>query len=136
LLLAWLRQVIRVLSARDVHPSLHEIPDGRVLLALEHLEYLPLRHAVKVDKVAAKVGLSTSQLNRLFSRYIGHTPKAHLHLRRVSEAKHLLGSGDLPVKEVAFQLGFASQSAFCHWFVREVGCNPRAFAAQAAPPGE
>lgn len=136
LLLEWQQQVIRVLAAQQVYPSLHEVPDERVLLALEHLDYLPLRHAVKVDKVASQVGLSTSQLNRLFARYLGHTPKAHLHLRRISEARHLLQSGDMPVKEVAYQVGFSSQSAFCHWFTQQVGCTPTRFAKQQAPPGD
>ncbi len=136
LLLQWQQAAIRALAARQVYPSLHEVPDERVLLALEHLEYLPLRHAVKVDRVAAKVGLSTSQLNRLFARHLGHTPKAHLHQRRISEARHLLQSGDMPVKEVAYQVGFSSQSAFCHWFTQQVGCTPTRFTKTQAPPGD
>ena len=136
LLLQWQQEVIRALAARQVFPSLHELPDERVLLALEHLEYLPLRHAVKMDSVASQVGLSTSQLNRLFARYLGHTPKAHLHQRRISEARHLLQSGDVPVKEVAYQVGFSSQSAFCHWFTQQVGCTPTRFSKQQAASGD
>ncbi|MCC5848109.1 MAG: helix-turn-helix transcriptional regulator [Verrucomicrobia bacterium] len=134
LLLQWIRMVMGGLAARGVVPSLHDIPDDRVLQALEHIEFLPLHRALSVEKLAGKVGLSTSQLNRLFSRHVGHTPKAHLHLRRISEAKHLLQSGDMPIKEVSFQLGFASQSAFSHWFTKEVGCNPKTYARRPLPP--
>lgn len=133
LMLEWQRKVIGVLATHKVFPALHEIPDERVLLALEDLDYLPMRNMVKVEQVAAKVGLSTSQLNRLFSRYMGHTPKQHIHLRRVSEAKHLVQSKDMPIKEISYQMGFASQSSFSHWFTKETGHNPKAFAQLPTP---
>jgi len=64
LLLEWQQQVVRALAERQVFPSLHEVPDERVLLALEQLDYLPVSRAVNLDKVASKAGLSTSQLSR------------------------------------------------------------------------
>ncbi|MCC5844463.1 MAG: helix-turn-helix transcriptional regulator [Verrucomicrobia bacterium] len=130
LLMKWLGEVFPALAERQVHPSLHDIPDERVLRALELMEYLPLRRAEKPEKIARSVGLSVSQLNRLFSQHMGHTPTAHVQARRLSEARHLLQSGDMPIKEIAFQVGFASQSAFTHWFRKAMGCNPRSFQQQ------
>lgn len=127
LLMKWLAAVLPALAEQEVFPSLHDIPDDRVLRALELMEYLPLRRAEKPDQIAKTVGLSVSQLNRLFSQYMGHTPAAHLQERRLSEAEHLLRSGDMPIKEIGFQVGFSSQSAFTHWFKKHRGRTPRDF---------
>ena len=127
LMSTWLLNVTRTLVAHSVFPSLHHIPDERVLLAMETLEYLPLQEHIHVEAVAHNVGLSVSQMNRLFVRYLGHTPKAHLQIRRLTEARNLLLAGDLTVKEVAFHVGFSSPSAFNHWFAKSEGCNPKTF---------
>jgi AraC-like DNA-binding protein len=124
LLIQWLEQVADALEACGVAPATHEIPDERVLLALELLEKDPLRKRIGVADVAKAVGLSVSQLDRLFLRHVGHTPKAHLQARKLSQARSLLNEEDLTMKEISYRLGFASPNAFYNWFKKETGQSP------------
>ncbi|MCC5851031.1 MAG: helix-turn-helix domain-containing protein [Verrucomicrobia bacterium] len=124
LLIRWLDQVTAALESVGVVPATHEIPDERVLLALELLERDPLRRRVSVSNVAKAVGLSISQLDRLFTQHVGHTPKAHLQARKLSEARNLLEEGDLPMKQISYRLGFSSPNAFYNWFKKETGKSP------------
>jgi AraC-like DNA-binding protein len=125
-LLDWLGHVIRALASRGVHPAVHDIPDDRLLAALELMESVPLRRMQSVPEIALRVGLSASQLKRLFILHVGHSPSVHLRERTLREAYHLLGKGDLPIKEVAYLLGFPSQSAFYNWFKKHSGIRPGA----------
>lgn len=124
LLMVWLDRVVDAFAGYGIHPAVHELPDDRVLSALEVIETFSLSRKLSAARLAAAAGLSESQLNRLFVRHLGHTAKAHLEMRRIVEARHLLAKGDVPIKEVAFLLGFSSQSAFYNWFKKHEGVKP------------
>lgn len=68
--------------------------------------------------------MSESQLNRLFVRHAGIPPKAYLQQRRLERARHLLESGRGSIKEIAYLVGFSSQSAFYNWFRKHEGIKP------------
>jgi hypothetical protein len=130
----------------DQHPELESAARKLLTFSKKHLEHAPLptwrlRASVRVEGVQffeAEVLLSkwllevTRTLVEQSVFYLGQTPKAHLQIRRLSEAKNLLLAGDLLVKEVAFHVGFSSQSAFNHWFTHSAGCNPKTFVQKAA----
>lgn len=134
LLIQWLEQVVLALEDLQVRPATHEISDERVLLALELLERDPLSKRVRVSDVSKAVGLSVSQLDRLFLHHVGHTPKAHLQARKISEARSLLQEGEFTMKEISYRLGFTSPNAFYNWFRKETGNSPSS-ARKAAKPG-
>jgi len=121
----FLRHLLNCLEQKGVHPETHEIKDVRVLDALDLLENLPINRMPKLTWIAGKNGLSESQLTRQFKHAVGHTPSMHLHLRKMDEAGALLMQSDVPLKEVAFRLGFPSQSAFSNWCVHHLGDSPR-----------
>ena len=78
-------------------------------------------------KIAREVGLSASQLNRLFMRDRGETVhKAHSR-HRLEQAYHLLMRTQLSIKEVAMKLGFRHQAHFAIWFNQETGTSPTDF---------
>jgi AraC-like DNA-binding protein len=77
--------------------------------------------------VAQAVGVSVSQLNRLFHRDLGFSPRDYLQRRRVQAAVLLLKNGARPIKQIAYELGFNSISNFSNWFYRQKGVFPRAF---------
>ena len=132
LLLEWMAEVTSALGEARIVPRIHDIPDSRVLLALDLLENHPLNQPYRTEDVARRVGLSSSQLNRLFTQFLGHTPKAHFQRRRIRAAKTLVMDDELPIKEISYQLGFASQHVFYNWFRRQFGCAPSAFQGKAA----
>ncbi len=62
--------------------------------------------------LAQKVGMSTRQLERLFSRYLNRSPKRYYLGIRLQKARLLLLQTDMSVINVALACGFASPSHF------------------------
>lgn len=121
----FLRVLLDALEKKGVMPDLHQIQDARVVRALDVLENTPFHELPDFSDIASRVGLSPEQLTRQFKHWVGHTPKAHLHHRKLETAKALLASKETPLKEVAYQLGFSSPSAFSNWCTHHLGGSPR-----------
>jgi AraC family transcriptional regulator len=81
-------------------------------------EDLPLR------QLSALAGQSPSHFSRAFKQSMGVPPHRHLRERRLARARELLEGTQLPVLQVALEVGFASQSHFTTAFRRAVGCTP------------
>ena len=62
--------------------------------------------------LAGNVGMSTRQLERLFRRYLGRSPKRYYMDLRLQKARNLLQQTDMSVINVALACGFASPSHF------------------------
>ncbi len=91
---------------------------------------------VRVDELAARVGLTPRSLERLTRRRLGLTPKWLVQRRRLHEAAELLRRGGTALTDVAAALGYADQAHFTRDFARVTGATPGAFAARyaAGPP--
>ncbi len=68
--------------------------------------------ALSRDEIAARVGLSRRQLERLFRRYLNTSPARYYLRLRLDRARLLLGQTTMPVTEIAFACGFTSASHF------------------------
>jgi transcriptional regulator GlxA family with amidase domain len=62
--------------------------------------------------LAADVGMSTRQLERLFRRYLNRSPKRYYMELRLAKARNLLMQTDMSVINVAIACGFTSPSHF------------------------
>jgi len=67
---------------------------------------------VSPSVLAADVGMSTRQLERLFRRYLNRSPKRYYMELRLQKARNLLMQTDMSVINVALACGFASPSHF------------------------
>lgn len=65
-----------------------------------------------VQALAARLGLSSRHLNRLFLSELQATPKSLARARRVQLAKRLIDNSSLPLAEVALRAGFGSIRRF------------------------
>jgi AraC-like DNA-binding protein len=104
----------------------------RVLLA-RVMERMRADYAVdlRLEELAASVGLTTFQLIGLFKRTVGLTPHAYLTQIRLGMAcRHLRQS--LAFADVAAAVGFYDQSALNKHFKRCYGITPLQFARAAA----
>ncbi|MFD4155362.1 helix-turn-helix domain-containing protein [Streptomyces hydrogenans] len=107
--------------------------DPRLLAVLEHLSaHLAEPHTVR--SLARVAGLSPSRLSRLFAARLGTGVMAHVEDRRMDMACRLLTLSDLPVREVARQVGYADPLYFSTRFRRAVGCPPSAYRLRSAGP--
>jgi AraC family transcriptional regulator of adaptative response / DNA-3-methyladenine glycosylase II len=67
-----------------------------------------------VEALAARLGLSSRQLRRLFIEHLGAAPVAVARARRVHFAAKLLAETHLPITHVALSAGFRSIRQFNH----------------------
>ena len=90
---------------------------------------------VSLTALAARAGLSTFHLHRVFSATVGETPKQFTLRLRLDRAALLLLVGKDSVLNVALSCGFQSHEAFCRAFRRRFGINPRAYRARGFTDG-
>jgi AraC-like DNA-binding protein/mannose-6-phosphate isomerase-like protein (cupin superfamily) len=77
-----------------------------------------------VSDVAARLGISTVWLNRLFIRETGASPGDWARARRLAESKRLLEANQLTTTEIALELGYSSGQVFATTFRKECGMTP------------
>jgi transcriptional regulator GlxA family with amidase domain len=75
--------------------------------------------------ISRQVGISTRQLERLFNRYLGISPKAYMMALRLERARALLQQTQMRVIDVATACGFSSHSTFSKNYKRHFGILPR-----------
>ncbi len=77
-----------------------------------------------IEDVASFVGLSRSQLFRIFKAQCGRSPQAVLGDLRLSHAKRLLSSTSLSLTETALSSGFSSAARLGEVFRDTLGITP------------
>ncbi|MES2184590.1 MAG: AraC family transcriptional regulator [Pseudomonadota bacterium] len=93
------------------------------------IAYIQLHAADNPDlvTVAAHAGLSRSQFFARFKASVGVTPQHYLDWMRLDLAVKLLADSDLPLAEVAAQLGFYAPSHFTRFFAQHIAIPPSEF---------
>lgn len=86
-----------------------------------------LFESLSVARVASEVNLSPSHFSRLFRSTTGFSPHEYIMLHRIDEAKALLQSTSLSVKEIAFRVGYHSEVNFILAFTDKTGQTPTQF---------
>lgn len=80
-----------------------------------------------IEDVASFVGLSRSQLFRVFKAHAGRSPQSLLQELRLSHAKRLLSGTELSLTETALSSGFSSVSRLCEVFHDSLRTTPNAY---------
>jgi AraC family transcriptional regulator len=107
-------------SAPSAHPGLDDVQFAAAVAFAE----TRLSIGLELDNWAAAVGLATTEFSRRFRRLTGVAPYAWFMDRRIDESMRLLASSDLPIVDIALQMGFSSQSHFTDAFTRRAGIPP------------
>lgn len=82
---------------------------------------------ISLDSLADIACVSRTHLAHLFRTRLGTSPLRFLHQVRIGAAKRLLGTTELPVREVAAQVGFSDPLYFSRAFKLATGLSPRAY---------
>lgn len=83
-----------------------------------------LERKITVEELAVTVNLSPSRLRYLFKTQTGIPLARYLRLQRMQQAKVLLETTFLTVKEVMLKCGFGDESHFVRAFEGDVGLAP------------
>jgi AraC-like DNA-binding protein len=91
-------------------------------------------HAItSVEQVARTAGIGKRTLQRLFSEYVGVSPKWVIRRYRLHEAEERLASGDeVDLASLALDLGYYDQAHLANDFQAIVGRAPAAYRRSAA----
>jgi AraC family transcriptional regulator len=99
----------------------------RIADAIENLQDGP----PSVFHLATLCGISPRHLMRGFKQSTGRTITEYAEAARLRHAMRLLSDTDLPLGDIAQQVGFAAPSGFSHAFRRAVGEPPSLFRRRA-----
>ena len=89
-----------------------------------------------VEKLAARLGVSSRHVRRIFEAQFGVTPLQYLQTRRLLTAKQLLADTNLPITQVALMSGFASVRRFNAAFAQHYQLNPTQLRRQGMQPAD
>lgn len=81
----------------------------------------------KADFYASKMKLSEKRINQILKEKMHKTLTQLLHERVIVEAKRMLLSGELTIKEIAFDLNFNDPAYFSRFYKQQTGHTPEEF---------
>lgn len=105
------------------------LPAYRLKQASEYIES-HLGQTFTLTKLADELDLSLYYFSRQFKQSTGIAPHQYITRRRIEQAKQLLWHSQLPITDIAFQVGFATPSAFTRLFRQLTGITPKAYRNQ------
>jgi AraC family transcriptional regulator len=103
------------------------IQEWRLRKVLQLIASEPCR---SVRELATEVSLSPSHLQRLFKQESGGRVGQLVTESRLQTAARMLGGSAMPIKEIAYAVGYEHSSSFVRAFQRKFGQAPRRYRKQ------
>lgn len=102
-------------------------------VVIEALTYIEEHYQLgTLNELAGHLHQSTSSLSKNIKKATGYTFKELLQEKRLSEAKNLLETTDLPIKRIVEEVGYDNISYFYRIFKEKYGMTPKAFRLKLA----
>ena len=87
---------------------------------------------LKIAEIAQQVNMSPSHFTRQFKLATGLAPHQYIMQKRIEAAKKSLSETEIPIAQIALEIGFQSQSRFTTLFRQLTGTTPRAYRGKNA----
>lgn len=94
--------------------------------ALDYIEKYYTRN-ISLNNMASLCNISTSYFSKLFRRTIGDNFSNHINRIRIKKARELLETTDIPITNIALDLGFEDSGYFIKVFKKFEGVTPSKF---------
>lgn len=101
----------------------YAVASPRLAQVIEMME-ATLDEPVPLLELAARAGISTRQIERLFKDQMGIGPSMFYLKRRLERARTMLRQTLQPIREVAVECGFGSTAHFSHAYKKAFGIPP------------
>jgi AraC-like DNA-binding protein len=111
--------------SRNHQPHVRFLPD--YIQQTQHYLEEQLQEKITLDQLSLLFSVSKYHLAREFKVYTGLTPNEYLINQRINKGKKLLRYSDIPVSEVAKQVGFENTSHFINQFKKQEDTTPLNF---------
>ena len=93
-----------------------------------------LSEDISLEELAAEVQLSPFHCARMFKQSVGVPPRVHLTRLRIEKACELLAATDLPVTEIAQEVGYSSNQVLARVFSKHKGMSPSEYRGAVRDP--
>ncbi len=108
-------------------PSEEFSSNARITGDFKELLYNHITETRSTSNFAEKLNISPNHLNKCVKSTTGKTAKELINEAVILEAKNLLFETDLPIGEVAFELGIEDAAYFSRLFKQLTGSSPQQF---------
>jgi AraC-like DNA-binding protein len=113
------------LTGPEIEPSGENTP--AYLTNLLHFLDSHYHEKVTLEQLAKRAAVNKYHLAKQFKKHIGFPPGEYIIHLRITKAKELLQYSDLPVAEIAEQVGLDNVSHFIHLFKSRTELTPLAY---------
>lgn len=114
-------------SAAKIFTDLNNYEAEPRIVKFQQLIDISFKEEKLVSFYAAKLHISANYLNILCKKYLKISATQLIQQRTVLEAKRLLKTTTVSVKEIAFELGFIDHAYFSNFFKTQTGTTPTDF---------
>lgn len=83
-----------------------------------------LSEDISLDEFASEARLSPYHFARMFKQSVGVPPRVHLTRLRIEKACELLERTDLPITQIAFEVGYSSNQVLARVFSKHMRVSP------------
>jgi AraC family transcriptional regulator len=104
-------------------PTVNALPKWRLKRVQEYVD-AHLDESISLADLAQAAGLSRMHFAAQFRAATGYRPHDYLLYQRIESAKAMLSSPDMPLAEIALNVGFQAQAHFSTVFKRLTGETP------------
>lgn len=108
-------------------------PQELVYLVHEYIQK-HYNEVLDLSAIADSFGFSSAYLTKIFTKYEGMPPSKYIKAYRLTIAKQLLTTTDLPISSIAQQTGYNDQFHFSKSFKASEGSSPSEYRQKGAHP--
>ena len=100
--------------------------DERIIRVVNHIQS-HITDTLSIDQLVSIACITKNYFIQLFTHTMGISPVRYINRKKVERAQLILLTEQLPVKEVAYRLGFNDHSYFIRLFRQIVGISPQEY---------
>ena len=108
-------------------PNVNDNTESYVVSARNYIDKNYRESDFSVQSVADHIKIDRTYLYRLFKKETGLSVKDYINNCRISKAEELLANPSIPIKDVAYSVGFSDQMYFSRTFKKFTGVTPTDF---------
>ena len=86
-----------------------------------------LHRKIHISELSHTLGVSDTQLFRLFGTYLKDSPLSYFNAMKIKRAAELLRHTLIPIKEIAFSLGYEEPAYFTNQFREKMRVSPQKY---------
>ncbi|MGB3535630.1 MAG: AraC family transcriptional regulator [Microcoleaceae cyanobacterium] len=102
------------------------LSDRQILQITDYINH-HLSDSLKIQDLAAYLGISKFHFSRLFKKSTGISPHQYVMQQRIELAKQLLAKENLSILNIALECGFNSHAHLGKYFCTSTGMSPKAY---------